>query len=122
MLKENSTREALFKEATARIGANQNKSAEELLLQERFSLANSQNETDSLLEQASNGLGVLRRQKTTFGKGNSRLSSIGERIPAVNALMKRIKDKKTRDNTILAIVIAVCISLIVIYILHSWGL
>lgn len=121
-LKVQSKREALFKEATERLGSKSNKTAEEYLLKERFSIANSHNAADGLLDQASVGLNALKRQKKTFGKSVSGLTSIGSSIPAVNQLMKRIGNKKTRDNTILAIVIALCISLILIYILHSWGL
>eukprot|EP00924_Labyrinthula_sp_SR-Ha-C_P016657 snap_masked-scaffold_6-processed-gene-10.25-mRNA-1 protein AED:1.00 eAED:1.00 QI:0/-1/0/0/-1/1/1/0/205 len=116
--KKESDRKVLFGDLSKE-GAN---SEQDMLLRERFALQNSKSRVDELLEEASFGLGGLKRQRAQLGNVGTRLQGVGKMFPGLGKLMKRIQDKKTRDNTILALVIAFCISFIVIYELHNWGL
>lgn len=117
---ENRERALLLQEVNRPNG--EESTAEELLLQEKYSLANSQKNTDAILGQAQNVSEALRNQRGTITNATSRLVSIGKSVPGVETLMNRIRNKRTRDNTILAIVIALCLSFILIYMLRSWGL
>mmetsp|Transcript_9876 Transcript_9876/g.11285 ORF Transcript_9876/g.11285 Transcript_9876/m.11285 type:complete len:222 (-) Transcript_9876:1068-1733(-) len=100
--------------------SSEDKTAEDLLLQEKYSISNSHKAADAILGQAGEVSSTLRNQRNTFTNATSRLSTIGKAVPGVETLMKRIQNKRTRDNTILAIVIALCICFILFYVLNQW--
>jgi len=117
---EKRQRKMLLKEVSET--SNEDRTAEELLLQEKYSLSSSHSATDAILGQAHEVSATLRNQRNAFTNATSRLASIGKAVPGVNTLMQRIQNKRTRDNTILAIVISFCICFILFYVLRSWGL
>ena len=116
--KERLQRETLFKEA--REEEDRDRTTQELLFKERYSLNQSNRATDELLHTASTGLGVLRRQRKNFERSGFRMQDISDNVPAINSLIKRIRDKKTRDQTVLSIVVALCICGILLYILSKF--
>mmetsp|Transcript_6978 Transcript_6978/g.13955 ORF Transcript_6978/g.13955 Transcript_6978/m.13955 type:complete len:223 (+) Transcript_6978:100-768(+) len=103
-------------------GGSADRDAESLLMREGESIHNATNAAAAIIDQASAVHGELLSQRRRFMGTTDRLVDMGRRVPGVNTLIRRIQDKRTRDNTILALVIAVCICLILWYELAGWGL
>lgn len=62
---------------------------------------------------------LLVNQRKRLESSHSKVRSVFTRLPMVNELMRKIGDKKTRDNVIVAFVMACCIFFCIWYILHS---
>ena len=62
---------------------------------------------------------LLVNQRKRLESSRSKVLSVFTRLPMVNELMRKIGDKKTRDNLIVAVVMACCIFFCIWYILHS---
>ncbi|GBG25980.1 Golgi SNAP receptor complex member 1-1 [Hondaea fermentalgiana] len=106
----------------ARAGGSADRDAETLLIREQDSIQNATHAAGNIIDQASAVHGELLSQRARFMGTTDRLVDMGRRVPGINTLIKRIQDKRTRDNTILALVIAVCVCLILWYELAGWGL
>jgi len=93
----------------------EDRQAESLLMQERSSLMNSVNMTSNIIGQAVETRNELIRQRATFTGSAGRMVDVARQVPGINTLIKRIEDKRTRDNTVIALVIAVCICVLLWY-------
>jgi Golgi SNAP receptor complex protein 1 len=81
-----------------------------LLWREQNSIQNSMNTTSSILEQAGDTFSSLQQQGASLrgvGGSISRITQAG--IPSLHRLMDAIRRKKSRDDYIVAAVIATCI-------------
>jgi len=90
-------------------------SATEHLLRERNAVTSSQRNADSIYSQALGVREALTRQRQNLAGAGGKLLEMGKTIPGVNNLMSLITKKRTRDNTILAIVIAICMCFTIWY-------
>lgn len=70
------------------------------------------------LSRATESHSHLVNQRKRLESSRSKIVSVFSRLPAVNQLMRKISDKKTRDNIIVAFVMACCICFCIWYILH----
>jgi Golgi SNAP receptor complex protein 1 len=100
----------LFKGARTNSGSEDDADpAMQSLLQERNHIQNSLNGANQTLEQAFAVRQDLRQQGMSLGRVTTGISSIVSAIPGVNTLVDAIRRKRSRDDQILAVVIAVCI-------------
>jgi len=95
--------------------------AQELLMRERGAIDSSTRMTGSMIGQAVEIHSELVNQRNGLSGTTGRLVDLGKRVPGVNLLIQRIQNKRTRNNTIIALVIAFCIILIMYYELAGWG-
>mmetsp|Transcript_10412 Transcript_10412/g.19424 ORF Transcript_10412/g.19424 Transcript_10412/m.19424 type:complete len:137 (+) Transcript_10412:454-864(+) len=96
--------------------------SQELLMRERNSILNSNRMAENVINQAIEVHSDLLEQRRTFTGTTGRLVDIGRQVPGLNTLIQRIEDKRTRDNTILALVIACCICFLLWYWMSGWGI
>lgn len=96
-------------------------SANALLMREHQSLERSSHMMNETIEKAVTAHSELVGQRNTFTGATGRLLDIGKKVPGINVLIKRIQDKRTRDNTVLALIIALCICFLLWYWLRGWG-
>lgn len=96
--------------------------AQEHLMRERDSIANSSRTAGQVIDNALEIHSELLQQRKTFTGTTGRLLSIGRQVPGISVLIQRIENKRTRDNTILALIIAICICLTGWYWLRGWGI
>ena len=89
--------------------------ATEHLLRERNAVNSSQKNAESIYSQAVSVREALRHQRQNLVGAGGKLLEMGKSIPGVNNLMSLITKKRTRDNTILAIVIALCMCFTILY-------
>ena len=104
----------LFKGANANGGGGPNSGnvddpATESLMRERGHIDKSLNGARETWEQASAVHRDLREQGRSLGRVQSGIGKIVSTIPGVNSLMEAIRRKRSRDDQILAGVIATCI-------------
>mmetsp|Transcript_24681 Transcript_24681/g.79432 ORF Transcript_24681/g.79432 Transcript_24681/m.79432 type:complete len:218 (-) Transcript_24681:38-691(-) len=92
-------------------------SATEFLLRERNSLASSHRMTDETLSQAAEARHALQKQTGLLTASGGMLRSMTTRFPAAQHIATYLKDKRRRDNAIVAVVIGLCICLCLWYIL-----
>jgi len=59
----------------------------------------------------------VRSQSDIISRSGSNFASFVGSVPAIQTLMRRIRSRKTRDSTIIAIVIALCICFTIWYII-----
>jgi Golgi SNAP receptor complex protein 1 len=83
--------------------------AMEHLMRERNHIANSQNAAASVINQASEIRSDLRNQGQALGRVTSTMGQIAGNIPGLNTVMEQIKRKRSKDDKIVAGVIAFCI-------------
>lgn len=83
--------------------------AMESLLRERNHIQNSLNGAHQTLAQASAVRADLRQQGSSLGRVQAGIGSIVSTIPGVNSLVEAIRRKRSRDDNILAGVIATCV-------------
>ena len=68
-----------------------------------------------LHRQASSTSERLASQGRAIGRAGASLTQYVGMVPGVQTLMKRIADRKTRDSTVLALVIAACLCFTIWY-------
>lgn len=79
------------------------------LMRERNHIANSQSAAASVISQASEIRSDLRTQGLSLGRVQSTMGMIAGNIPGLNTVMEQIKRKRSKDDKIVAGVIASCI-------------
>jgi type II secretory pathway component PulM len=90
-------------------GMNVQDPAMEHLLRERNHIHNSQRAADSVLGQADNIRSDLRTQGRSLRSTGSLLGQITQNVPGLNHLVEHIRRRRSRDDYIVAGVIASCI-------------
>ena len=88
----------------------------EQLLRERNSINNSMDASQSVMNQASDIYGDLRTQGSSLRKVGGAISRITSNIPGLNKIVDNIRRKRSRDDYIVAGVIASCVCLTMWYI------
>mmetsp|Transcript_26157 Transcript_26157/g.72996 ORF Transcript_26157/g.72996 Transcript_26157/m.72996 type:complete len:233 (+) Transcript_26157:330-1028(+) len=83
--------------------------AMEHLMRERNHINNSMSAASSVIAQASEVRSDLRNQGMTLGKAQASIGRIMGNIPGINTLVERIRRKRSKDDMIVAGVIASCI-------------
>ncbi len=83
--------------------------AMEHLLRERNHIGNSLNAADAVINQASEVRSDLRNQGMSLGRVQSTMGKIAGNIPGLNTLVEGIRRKRSKDDKIVAGVIASCI-------------
>lgn len=83
--------------------------AMEALLRERNSMSNSINHTTNILHQADSIRNELHQQGRSLRNTNSVVGMITNHVPSINTLIDTIRRRRNSDDTIVAIVIALCI-------------
>eukprot|EP01138_Halocafeteria_seosinensis_P011712 gb/GECG01011968.1/.p1 GENE.gb/GECG01011968.1/~~gb/GECG01011968.1/.p1 ORF type:complete len:272 (+),score=31.85 gb/GECG01011968.1/:1-816(+) len=110
----------LFEGAYGRGGRNEVDAGTNSLLRERNSLEQSTNLTDEVLSQAMETHSTLRRDRLGISNATSQLTTAVGKLPGVQTLIRRIQSRQTRDNTIIGLVIAFCISFMLWYVLRKF--
>jgi hypothetical protein len=105
----------------ARAEGDGDRHAQELLMRERTSVLNSSRMAGEIINQAVEVHGELLAQRSGFSGTAGRLVDIGRQVPGLNTLIQRIENKRTRDNTIIAIAIAFGVCFMLWYWLRGWG-
>jgi golgi SNAP receptor complex member 1 len=85
------------------------------LANEQDSLRHTQRQTRTLLEQAENNRAKIRQQSEMFNRIGDNALAIAEQVPVIKDLLKRIDSKRRREAVILAIVIAICLLLVIVF-------
>jgi Golgi SNAP receptor complex protein 1 len=102
-------RQELLRGGSASGGIAVQDPAMEHLLRERNSIYNSQRAADSVLGQADSIRTDLRGQGRSLRTSNSVMGQITQQVPGLNYLVEQIRRKRSRDDMIVAGVIASCI-------------
>ena len=79
------------------------------LLRERNHIGNSLNAASAVINQASEVRTDLRSQGMSLGRVQSTMGKIAGNIPGINTLVEKIRRKRSKDDMIVAGVIASCI-------------
>ena len=90
----------------------------QVLLKERGATQRSLQMADSFLEQASASHSALLDQRRRLQSSADKMLGMLNRIPIVNSVVRGIRNKKNKDNVIVAIVIALCIFFCIWYVFH----
>ena len=85
------------------------------LANEQDSLRHTQRQTRTLLEQAEANRDKLRQQREMFNRIGDNALAVAEQVPVIKDLLKRIDSKRRREAVILAIVIAICLLLVIVF-------
>ena len=85
------------------------------LLRERNHIHNSLNTAASVIAQASEVRADLRTQGLSLGRVQSTMGQIAGNIPGINTLVEKIRRKRSKDDMIVAGVIATCILITLYY-------
>jgi Golgi SNAP receptor complex protein 1 len=88
-------------------------SATDHLLRERSSIEGSSRAAADVIQQATEAKGALRNQRSALGLSGAKILDIGATFTGVSSLIGRIRQKRTRDNTVIGLVVAGCICFIV---------
>lgn len=99
----------LLQNANTNSTQNQNDPAMEQLLRERNSINNSMNASQSIIAQASETYSDLRQQGLSMKNVGGAIGRISTNVPSLNRLVDSIRRKRSRDDYIVAGVIAMCI-------------
>ncbi|KAK6205291.1 uncharacterized protein RJT21DRAFT_14687 [Scheffersomyces amazonensis] len=86
--------------------------ANDYILDERSRVDNANSFADRLLQQAFQTRDELMQQRQYLDNAQSRMLSIIQNIPGINALISKINTRRKRDTLILAGVISICIVLL----------
>ena len=92
--------------------------AMEHLMRERNHINNSHNAAAAVIGQASEIRADLRTQGLSLGRVSNVMGQISGNIPGLNTVMEQIKRKRSKDDKIVAGVIASCILFTLWYIFH----
>jgi hypothetical protein len=98
-------------------GAHGDTSLDAVLLRERSSLLGHNRAIDDILAQASETTESLRSQRDTLSGAAGRLGGFLSRIPGATQLMGAIAARRSRNDTIVALVIAACVCYSVYHVL-----
>ena len=79
------------------------------LLRERGAINKSTHMTDDIINEAMETRSEMRAQRMVFTSARSKLQQIGDIFPGANQLISRIADKKTRDDTVVTLLVAVLV-------------
>lgn len=88
------------------------------LLRERNHIGNSLNAASSVIAQANEVRSDLRTQGMSLGRVQGMMSSIASNIPGINTIVENIRRKRSKDDKIVAGVIASCILFTLWYLFH----
>lgn len=102
-------RAKLFEGASSALGENGSDPAMDHLLRERNHINNSLNSAASVIAQASEIQADLRAQGMSLGRVTSMMGQIAGNVPGLNTLIEKIRRKRSKDDKIVAGVIASCI-------------
>lgn len=89
------------------------------LMRERNHIHNSQNAAASVIHQATEIRNDLRNQGLSLGRAQSMMGAIASNIPGINTLVEKIKRKRSKDDMIVACVIASCVLFTLWYLFGS---
>ncbi|PVU98362.1 hypothetical protein BB559_001641 [Furculomyces boomerangus] len=89
---------------------------EEMLLDERIHIDSSIEQTEFIIGQAYGVRTDLRDQHGSLINSTNRVIDVGNIMPNINVLLRRIRARKLRDQVILGIVISVCLIILIKYI------
>jgi hypothetical protein len=81
--------------------------AVDILINERSSLSQSHRAIDDVLQQAAETKEALQRQRSTLSQTTSRLGDIASRFPGVSTLMGSIGNRRTFNDRVVSIAIAI---------------
>jgi Golgi SNAP receptor complex protein 1 len=82
---------------------------------EQESLRHAQRHTRQLLDQAEANRQRLRQQREFFNRIGDNVLAVADQVPVIKDLLKRIDSKRRREAVILAIVIAICLILVLVF-------
>ncbi|KAI7834045.1 hypothetical protein BX661DRAFT_176531 [Kickxella alabastrina] len=82
------------------------------LVMERSRIDQAHTDIDMVLDQAFSVRQDLAEQRSMLGGVTSRMVDVTERIPGVNLLLGRIRSRKRKEKVVLAITMAICISIL----------
>mmetsp|Transcript_20974 Transcript_20974/g.45642 ORF Transcript_20974/g.45642 Transcript_20974/m.45642 type:complete len:236 (-) Transcript_20974:338-1045(-) len=85
------------------------------LMRERSHISNSQSAAAGVINQAVEIRNDLRSQGMSLGRAQSAMGQIASSIPGINTLVEQIRRKRSKDDMIVAGVIAVCILITLFY-------
>lgn len=85
------------------------------LASEQDSLRYTQKRTRELLDMAEVARNRLAAQRNMFSSIGDKVLTIGEKVPFINAVLKRIDQRRRKNVLILSIVIAICLMLSFIF-------
>eukprot|EP00455_Lapot_gusevi_P032588 TRINITY_DN3552_c0_g1_i16.p1 TRINITY_DN3552_c0_g1~~TRINITY_DN3552_c0_g1_i16.p1 ORF type:complete len:235 (+),score=39.75 TRINITY_DN3552_c0_g1_i16:98-802(+) len=91
------------------------RSRTEMLLKEKSSIQKTLQMTDDVIEQAQNSRAALMDQRRLFGRISDRMATLGEKFPAVNQVVQRIRNSKEKDMIVMALVITSCFIFTIVY-------
>ncbi|KAJ2394170.1 protein transport protein gos1 [Coemansia sp. RSA 2603] len=96
----------------SRVLASENTSDRDRLVMERERIDQAHLDIDMVLDQAFSVRQDLGEQRNMIGGLTSKMVDVTERIPGINLLLGRIRSRKRKEKVVLAIVLAVCISIL----------
>lgn len=79
------------------------------LMRERGSLMQSHTETDSVISIAQETQNALRRQRTALSASGARVVTFISRLPGVGSLVDQISSRRTRNDTVIGLVMGLCV-------------
>lgn len=85
------------------------------LLRERSGLQSATNAADEVIGQAQSQAQALAQQRALLIDIDSKVGTVGGKMPVLGSIMQSIRRKKSRDQLILSAVVAVCILFTLIY-------
>jgi Golgi SNAP receptor complex protein 1 len=111
LLRQKREAAALMRDMAARrTGGSANGASDtDTLLRERGSLQVSHKAMDSMLAQADETREALQRQRGSLMNSSTGLGAMAARFPSVQALIGAIQRRRTRDQRIIALLVAACI-------------
>lgn len=83
-------------------------SEEESLLRERSVLNATLSVTDGIIGQATETLDSLRGQQLELGGVSAKMGMVNAAMPALDKLLERISDQKTKERLVLSLTVASC--------------
>ena len=88
------------------------------LMRERSHIHNSQSAAAAVIQQATEIRNELRTQGFSLGRAQTMMATIANNIPGINTLVEQIRKKRSKDDKIVAGVIASCILFTLWYLFH----
>ncbi|KAE9610769.1 hypothetical protein Lal_00021164 [Lupinus albus] len=85
------------------------------LLRERAAIHGSISHIDDVINQAQATRSVLGSQRALFGDVQGKVKVLGDKFPIIGSILGSIRRRRSRDNLILAAVIAACTLFLIIY-------
>jgi len=88
------------------------------LMRERNHIHNSQSAASTVIQQATEIRNDLRSQGMSLGRAQGMITQIATNVPGINTLVEQIRKKRSKDDKIVAGVIASCILFTLWYLFH----